>query len=1038
MCSQDKHLYCSAPEVYGRFPDTSTPNAMATTDKHLTQDIPEPLLCPITLKLMLDPVLASDGHTYERAALQSWLDKGHDSSPITGAEINSSVTPNHTIKQMIHAFLAEHPYLQSVQFSAQDPEFTAMLTASAAAKPSMGPLKQHTPHPGGSGSNPFAAAPTTAPATASASPPSPPSSSRGNPFGNPFASASSSSPSPAPAAVAAAAASGSRIAPPGRTFVSAQQLLEASFRRVVPCAAGGTSNGRAVAEAARERLGSAAPRTMQAANAVPGAIKDLTSSMFKSAREGAMQALYGTMVQQEDPVLLAGAADALLSNQGLPALFHVLLQPALYPKNSVGQAAGCLQAALLPLPRPLHWWTCLGMALARRGKSKLQHLSGSTPPDVLQSAAAAFSSGASGLVSSRALQRRRSGSTNSSNIAPESAVASRHIGPAANVHDLWSFSVVYTAQGLVLREDFDTAAAAEAAAAAAAADGVPSKHTLGMTGEQSTDGRLQVITDRSGKEWVLPPCPEDVLVAALYACALADEPPVHADAGKAIKAMTEAGGEKRRSLDDAGFYGEDRPTGVKAWFSWKAPPPSGYEQAQANESVDGHCVEPLLRCLHTVLSQHPTMRPLPRAAARRWCGVLSAIMMSGRRGHTVRAWAAACIAVMAKQCDVAAACAFGWEVPVPQCTATGGGGAAAGPDQGPPGGALTNDPLQRFTALQLILAVAAKVRSPGAQACAAAAAESVLTTLLRNFNQDPGFVAFNLPRTQGVSSVLHSTQDKTAPVAAAVAALAPAQGVDSCGASSPGSPLSAPSEGGGSPAEAPLIQSAAWLNLLLAFHPRLPQTLCDLLLYGDSSTRLHASACATCLCLTGPSAISALQQVGLVEALASSIKSDEPATKRSVLQTLLVALDSSRYSWPPAAAAAAGDGASGQGGDSGAADGDAGVLTLTGGWDPAVRASFVRPPPNAPILRAPTPWEACAGDISRLGCVYVLADIARSKGTRRIMGMQEQMHRAVASGKLEGAGVGQLQFPLGAQVMDALAGCGDIGRDTALRARWGV
>ena len=33
----------------------------------------ESAVCPITLELMRDPVMAADGHTYEREALLRWL-----------------------------------------------------------------------------------------------------------------------------------------------------------------------------------------------------------------------------------------------------------------------------------------------------------------------------------------------------------------------------------------------------------------------------------------------------------------------------------------------------------------------------------------------------------------------------------------------------------------------------------------------------------------------------------------------------------------------------------------------------------------------------------------------------------------------------------------------------------------------------------------------------------------------------------------------------------------------------------------------------
>ncbi|KAL3921195.1 MAG: hypothetical protein SGPRY_004989, partial [Prymnesium sp.] len=44
--------------------------------------IREELLCPITAELMLDPVFTADGQTYERGAIECWLEE-HDTSPLT-------------------------------------------------------------------------------------------------------------------------------------------------------------------------------------------------------------------------------------------------------------------------------------------------------------------------------------------------------------------------------------------------------------------------------------------------------------------------------------------------------------------------------------------------------------------------------------------------------------------------------------------------------------------------------------------------------------------------------------------------------------------------------------------------------------------------------------------------------------------------------------------------------------------------------------------------------------------------------------------
>ena len=50
-------------------------------------EYPTEMDCPITQSLMLDPVTASDGHTYERSAIQYWFDTGHNRSPVTNETV---------------------------------------------------------------------------------------------------------------------------------------------------------------------------------------------------------------------------------------------------------------------------------------------------------------------------------------------------------------------------------------------------------------------------------------------------------------------------------------------------------------------------------------------------------------------------------------------------------------------------------------------------------------------------------------------------------------------------------------------------------------------------------------------------------------------------------------------------------------------------------------------------------------------------------------------------------------------------------------
>jgi len=57
------------------------------------------LLCPITRALFSDPVIASDGHTYERYAIQNWISQ-RKTSPITRKHI-SILRENDALKSVI-------------------------------------------------------------------------------------------------------------------------------------------------------------------------------------------------------------------------------------------------------------------------------------------------------------------------------------------------------------------------------------------------------------------------------------------------------------------------------------------------------------------------------------------------------------------------------------------------------------------------------------------------------------------------------------------------------------------------------------------------------------------------------------------------------------------------------------------------------------------------------------------------------------------------------------------------------------------------
>jgi ribosomal protein L24 len=57
--------------------------------------------CPISRDRMVDPVVAADGHTYERAGIETWLAK-NSTSPMTREKLaNRTLIPNHALRNAI-------------------------------------------------------------------------------------------------------------------------------------------------------------------------------------------------------------------------------------------------------------------------------------------------------------------------------------------------------------------------------------------------------------------------------------------------------------------------------------------------------------------------------------------------------------------------------------------------------------------------------------------------------------------------------------------------------------------------------------------------------------------------------------------------------------------------------------------------------------------------------------------------------------------------------------------------------------------------
>ena len=75
-------------------------------DRAERANLPRTFFCAISQSVMKDPVLAADGHTYERDAIEQWFAR-KDTSPMTNEPLaHKHLTPNIAIRSAIFELLA--------------------------------------------------------------------------------------------------------------------------------------------------------------------------------------------------------------------------------------------------------------------------------------------------------------------------------------------------------------------------------------------------------------------------------------------------------------------------------------------------------------------------------------------------------------------------------------------------------------------------------------------------------------------------------------------------------------------------------------------------------------------------------------------------------------------------------------------------------------------------------------------------------------------------------------------------------------------
>ncbi|CAM8925868.1 unnamed protein product [Rhodiola kirilowii] len=102
---------------------------MAETDNPIAgirHTPPKDFVCPITSHLFNDPVTLETGQTYERKAIQEWLERGNSTCPITRHKLQSTQLPktNYVLKRLIASWQEDHPgsYVGETAYAFQEPK----------------------------------------------------------------------------------------------------------------------------------------------------------------------------------------------------------------------------------------------------------------------------------------------------------------------------------------------------------------------------------------------------------------------------------------------------------------------------------------------------------------------------------------------------------------------------------------------------------------------------------------------------------------------------------------------------------------------------------------------------------------------------------------------------------------------------------------------------------------------------------------------------------------------------------------------------
>jgi len=126
-------------EAEKRAVDLKRAAAMKAIDEQPDDPDVDGMCCTITGLPMVDPVQTSVGQTYERCAIERWLEGGHMTDPNTKQRITKTLTPNFNLKKMIAAtwknMKGAQPKRKSDTFEAGSKKKSKTTTLAASTAP---------------------------------------------------------------------------------------------------------------------------------------------------------------------------------------------------------------------------------------------------------------------------------------------------------------------------------------------------------------------------------------------------------------------------------------------------------------------------------------------------------------------------------------------------------------------------------------------------------------------------------------------------------------------------------------------------------------------------------------------------------------------------------------------------------------------------------------------------------------------------------------------------------------------------------------